>query len=263
MISNSSSIRGSTFGEQVYIVLNRSMDMVIGTRVLQQTRLRAQRRLPLQGSGPGPLHGELERAVRSRRRTAADSGPQAGQTVLVNQGGATSSRSAARTSTPRHALAANVEYLSSYVYKLVFNDNYWQAVSSEVHSTVSLTHIHNGLMPSAYLERAAELCQFNSTATKSASSICPACVSMCWIEPLGPSPLYWGMGSSISYLGRSESGFHARNMGRFDLYPHLSLPLVAGGWSIVPEVALRDTFYTGSQTPDLTGANGGTPTREP
>jgi LPS-assembly protein len=68
------------------------------------------------------------------------------------------------------------------------------------------------------------------------------------------------MGSSISYLGRSEFSFHIRNLGRFDLYPHLSLPLVRGGWSVVPEVALRETFYTGSQNPDITGTNGGIPT---
>jgi LPS-assembly protein len=49
-------------------------------------------------------------------------------------------------------------------------------------------------------------------------------------------------------------------VGRIDLYPHVSLPLVAGGWSIVPEAAIRATFYTGSQVPDLTGVNGGTPT---
>jgi len=49
-------------------------------------------------------------------------------------------------------------------------------------------------------------------------------------------------------------------MGRLDVYPHLSLPLVAGGWSFVPEIALRHTFYTTSQIPDLTGTNGGTPT---
>jgi LPS-assembly protein len=74
------------------------------------------------------------------------------------------------------------------------------------------------------------------------------------------------MGSSIAYLTRAEpsgvssgTSFHARNAGRIDFYPHLSLPLVAGGWSIVPEVALRETAYTISQTPDLAGLNGGTP----
>jgi LPS-assembly protein len=79
-------------------------------------------------------------------------------------------------------------------------------------------------------------------------------------RPLGASPLYWRLGSSLDYLSRSEPGFHARNVGRFDLYPHLSLPLAAGGWSVVPEVAMRDTFYSISQIPDLTGARNGTPT---
>jgi len=64
----------------------------------------------------------------------------------------------------------------------------------------------------------------------------------------------------MGYLGRSEPDFHARNIGRLDIYPRLSLPLQSAGWLIVPEVALRDTFYTGSQEPDLTGANEGTPT---
>jgi LPS-assembly protein len=67
------------------------------------------------------------------------------------------------------------------------------------------------------------------------------------------------MGSSIGYLSRSEPDFHARNVGRFDLYPHLSLPLSAGGWSLVPGFALRDTAYSISQTPDLHRDNSGIP----
>jgi LPS-assembly protein len=37
------------------------------------------------------------------------------------------------------------------------------------------------------------------------------------------------------------------------------MPFGGAGWSVVPEVALRDTFYSISQVPDLTGANNGTP----
>jgi LPS-assembly protein len=36
-----------------------------------------------------------------------------------------------------------------------------------------------------------------------------------------------------------------------DFYPHLSLPLSGGGWSLVPQVAFRDTFYSISQKPDF------------
>ena len=70
-------------------------------------------------------------------------------------------------------------------------------------------------------------------------------------RPLGSSPLYWGLGSSLGYLNRSEPFFHARNVGRVDFYPHLSMPFTVGGWSFCPEVALRDTAYTISQTPSL------------
>jgi LPS-assembly protein len=69
------------------------------------------------------------------------------------------------------------------------------------------------------------------------------------------APLYWGMGSSIADLDRAEPNFHARNVGRFDLYPHLEWPLHFGQWSIEPEVALRMTQYSGSQIPDLTATH--------
>jgi len=52
-----------------------------------------------------------------------------------------------------NALAGNIEYLSSYVYRLVFNDDYWQAVSSEVKSDMSLTNAHRGFVPSVSLDR--------------------------------------------------------------------------------------------------------------
>ena len=41
-------------------------------------------------------------------------------------------------------------------------------------------------------------------------------------------------------------------LGRFDLYPHLSLPLHLDGWTLRPEVGARETFYTQSQIPTST-----------
>jgi LPS-assembly protein len=180
-------------------------------------------------------------------------------TELVNQGGTDIFANGRVDLTPETRIAANVEYLSSYIYKLVFNDNYQQAVSSQVHSTISLTHAHDGIIPSAYLERVQNFASSNGGDEVRILHL-PTLRFDLLSEPISSSPFYWRMGSSISYLGRSEHGFHVRNMGRFDFYPHLSLPLAAAGWSVVPEVALRETFYTGSQTPDLAGINGGTPT---
>ena len=82
---------------------------------------------------------------------------------------------------------------------------------------------------------------------------------MCWTGHWPAEGVYWGLGSGLSQLSRAEPGFHAHNDGRVDVYPHISLPLVAGGWSLVPEAALRGTYYSGSQVPDLTGTNSGIP----
>jgi LPS-assembly protein len=251
VISNSS-IRGLTLGDQVYIVLNRSMDMVVGTEYYSKRGWAPNGDFRYKGSGLD--HFTLRwNALFDRGVTVPPS------TVLVNQGGADIVAEGRYDLTPETRAAVSTEYLSSYVYKLVFNDNYLQAVNSQVHSTMSLTHTHNGLIPSAFLER---LQNFASSSQGDEVRILhlPSLRFDVLDEPLHTSPLYWRMGSSVSYLGRSEFGFHVRNMGRFDLYPHLSLPLVGGGWSVIPEVALRETFYTGSQDPDLTGVNGGTPT---
>ena len=251
VVSNSS-IRGLTLGEQAYIVLSRSMDMVVGTEYYSKRGYAPNG--DFRYKGPDLDHFTV------RWNALIDRGVRIPpSTELVNQGGADITAVGRYNLTPKTYASANVEYLSSYIYKLVFNDNYLQAVNSEVHSTISLTHVHNGLVPSAYLER---LQNFASSTEGDEVRILhlPSLRFDVLDEPLHTSPFHWRMGSSISYLGRSEFGFHVRNMGRFDLYPHLSLPLVGGGWSVVPEIALRETFYTGSQDPDLTGANGGTPT---
>jgi LPS-assembly protein len=247
-----SSVKGWVMGDQVYWAINRSMDLVLGTDYYSKRGWAPNG--DFRYKGPGLDH------FTARWNALVDRGVRIPpSTTLVNQGG-TDIVAAGRydLSDETHA-AANVEFLSSYVYKLVFNDNYLQAVNSEVHSTVSLTRAHNGLVPSVYFER---LQNFASSTEGDEVRILhlPSLRFDVLDEPLHASPFYWGLGSSVSYLGRAESGFHVRNMGRFDFYPHLSLPIVGGGWSLVPEVALRETFYTGSQTPDLTGANGGTPT---
>ena len=258
VVSNST-IRGLTLGEQVYVVLNRSMDLTVGTEYYSRRGWAPKGDFRYKGPGLDHFTVQWNALIDRGVEQLQTSGPQAGQTILVNQGGTDIAARGRYDLTPETRAAAMVEYLSSYVYKLVFSDNYLAAVNSQVHSIASLTHGHNGLVPSAYLER---LQNFASSNVGDEVKILhlPSLRFDVLDEPLYRSPLYWRMGSSISYLGRSEFGFHVRNLGRFDLYPHLSLPITNGGWSVVPEVALRETFYTGSQIPDLAGTSGGTPT---
>jgi LPS-assembly protein len=275
--STGSSIRGYTFGEQAYWAINRSTDITAGMEYFSKRGWAPNGDFRYKGHGLDHLttrwNALLDRGVELPITTGSTT------MALTNQGGVDITVVGRKDLGPETRLASNVDYLSSYVYRLVFNDNFWIAVSSDVRSNISLTHAHQGFVPSASLER------FQSFAgTSSSSSSASIDANQTRIlhlpslrfdvldRPLGASVLYWGMGSSLAYLSRSEPGepishgghtgtsFHARNAGRIDFYPHLALPLMAGGWSILAQAAVRETAYTISQTPDLLVSNGGVPT---
>ncbi|MGA9061591.1 MAG: LPS assembly protein LptD [Terracidiphilus sp.] len=266
VISNGSSIRGYTFGEQAYWVISRSMDMAVGSEYYSKRGWAPSGDFRYKGPGLDHLiarwNALLDRGVEeavgstsagSAAKPVATSAAPIGY-ELVNQGGVDVAVLGRKDLSPSTRVAGATEYLSSYVYRLVFNDNYSQAISSEVSSDVALTHNRNGLMPSVRLDR---FQSFASTTNGDEVKILrlPLLRYDVLDRPLGDSPLYWGLGSSLGYLNRSEPFFHSRNVGRLDFYPHLSMPFTAGGWSFLPEVALRDTAYTISQTPALTGAS--------
>jgi LPS-assembly protein len=267
VISNSS-IKGFIVGEQVYWVISRSMDTIIGSEYYSKRGWAPNGDFRYKGPGFDHLTAQwnalLDRGVEQTQYPVTSGAtpeqrPAGPQEELVNQGGVDVVARGRKDFTPDTRAGGTVEYLSSYVYRLVFNDNYAQAISSEVASDAFVSHEHNGFTPSISLDR---FQTFASSAVGDEARILhlPSVRYDVVDRPLFDSPLYWGMGSSLDHLSRSEPDFHAHNVGRFDLYPHVSLPIEAGGWSIVPEGALRETFYSGSQTPDLTGANNGVPT---
>jgi LPS-assembly protein len=261
VLSNGSSIRGFTLGEQFYWAINRSMDMVVGSEYYSRRGWAPNG--DFRYRGPGLDHVTLRwNALLDRGYNQVQtSGPMAGQVVHIDQGGADIAAEVRKDFSPQTRIAGNAEYLSNYSYRLVFNDNYWQAINSQVKSDLAWTHAHNGIVPSVELARTQT---FASSEEGNEVRILrlPLLRYDVLDRPLGSpaSPVDWGLGSSMSHLGRAEPGFHARNDVRADFYPHVSMPLVGAGWSIVPQAALRATWYSNRQIPDLTGADGGVPT---
>jgi len=281
VLSTGSSIRGYTFGEQAYWAINRSMDMIAGLEYYSKRGWAPNG--DFRYKGPGQDHATVrvnalvDRGVELPNPTKAYPNTM----VLTNQGGVDIHVLGRMDLTSETRLAANIDYLSSYIYRLVFNDNFLEAVSSDVRSTISLTNAYKGFVPSLSLQRFqsfAGTTGSNETATAINGNQArilhlPSLRFDVLERPLGAPKLYWGMGSSLAYLDRSEPGepltpgsviigtsFHARNAGRFDFYPHIFLPFSAAGWNVSAEAAVRETAYTLSQIPDLTGVNGGTPT---
>jgi LPS-assembly protein len=267
VISTGSSIRGYTFGEQAYWVINRSMDMVVGSEYYSKRGWAPNGDFRYKGPGLDHLiarwNALLDRGIEEEigstlpsSSTIATQAKLAGPVgyELVNQGGVDVTMLGRKDLTPSTRVAGTMEYLSSYVYRLVFDDNYSQAISSQVASEIVVTHQNNGRIPSLWLDRFESFA--NSTNGNEVKILRTPLLRYDVLDrPLGSSPLYWGLGSSLGYLNRSEPLFHARNAGRLDFYPHLSMPFTAGGWSFLPEVALRDTAYTISQTPNLSATH--------
>jgi LPS-assembly protein len=247
-------IRGYTLGEQVYWAINRSMDAVLGMEYFSKRGPAPNG--DFRYKGPGLDHAIVRFSALFDRGLQQ---PTPTGTQTVKQGGVDIASEGSKDFSAYTRLAGTAEYLSSYVYRLVFNDNYSQATSSQVSSDIAFTHARNGFVPSVSLERFQ-----NYAGTTNGDEVrilhLPNVRYDVLDHPLARGRLYWGLGSSLNYLSRSEPSFHARNVGRFDLYPHLVLPLQAGGWNVVAEGALRDTSYTISQNPDLTGAHQGIPT---
>ena len=193
VVSNGSSIRGYTFGEQVYWAINRSMDMVLGTEYYSKRGWAPNGDFRYRGPGQDHLiarwNALLDRGIEQ----------QVGDTTtkeLLNQGGVDVVAEGRRDLSPQTRIAGTVEYLSSYVYRLVFDDNYSQATSSEVSSDVGFIHEHNGRIPSFSLDR---FQTFASTANGDEAKILhlPTIRYDVLDQPLGNSPLEWGLGSSL------------------------------------------------------------------
>lgn len=246
-VLSNSSIKGYVVGEQVYWAINRSMDMVVGTDYFSKRGWAPNGDFRYKGTG---LDHALVRWNALLDRGIEESTPTGEE--LVNQGGVDILAEGIKAFSPETRVAGTAEYLSSYVYRLVFNDNYSQATSSEVSSDVAFTHAHDGYVPSLAFDR---FQTFASTTNGDEVRILhlPNLRYDVVTRPLGPTPLYWSVGSSLDYLSRSEPEFHARNVGRLDLYPRLTLPFEAGGWNFVAEGALRDTAYTTSQVANAPG----------
>ena len=236
-----SSIKGNIVGESVFWAINRSMDLALGTDYYSmrgwapQGEFRARPSnssfvdltyLAVFDKGIGPNHENK----------------QGGQEVRLD----------AVSSFPHNLRGvANVDYLTSYVYRLAFNEVFTQAVNSEVKSEVFLSHTKDGFFSNFLTERYQN---FESTTAGDVVSIvhAPGFDFSGVDRPLRHSPFYWSYDASAVGLSRSEpfssispqAKFDTGTTGRFDLNPRLSLPLLLKGWSLRPELSLHDTFYT-------------------
>jgi LPS-assembly protein len=228
-----SSVKGLILGESLFWAINRSMDAHIGAEYFSLRGWAPSGEFRARPSDTSfvdlTFFGVLDRG------TGNPPVNQGGEEVRLNAEGAFGHNFRG---------VANIDYLSSYVFRLAFNDVFTQAVNSEVKSKAFLSNTTNGFFYNASMQRYQD---FESTTAGDVVTIlhAPSFEVSSVDRPLGPSPFYWSYEAAIEGLSRSEPGFStAALVGRFDLSPSVSLPLRFGGWSFRPEFSLRDTGYT-------------------
>jgi LPS-assembly protein len=240
-IFGNSTTKGFIAGEEAYFVLGRSSDLTLGAQYFSRRGFAPQGQFRYRGAGD-------DFAV-VRFRSLLDRLPDA-----VNQGGLDIVADGRRELSPSTRAVADIEYLSSYIYRQAFEENYSAAINSQVKSQAFLTHQRDGLAETARFERYQNF-RSDNPGDEIRVLHTPELHLEALDRPVDGSPLLWGGEATAAALSRSEPGFQTTSViPRIDLYPHLALPLSAAGWTLRSEAGIRETYYGRSQNPGPLGA---------
>src|SRR5262249_3840318 len=127
---------------------------------------------------------------------------------------------------------ASLEYLSSFAFRQAFAETFYQAVNSEVRASRFLSQNVNWVF---FHRHAARVQTFQSTTRGDVITILdvPGLDLSSVDHRIFKSPLYGSYDLAAEGLRRSEPGFVTPGLvGRFDISPTISLPLLFHGWTI-------------------------------
>jgi len=252
-----SSTNGYEIGDAYYWAINRMMDATIGAEYFS-----------LRG---GSQRGEL------RLRPTETSFVDLNYFGVIDRGigtpplreGGENARLNAAGNIDGFRGVANIDYLSSFLFRLAFNEVFTQAVYSEVKSQAFLSKSAGGFSVNGFAERYQNF--LGTTPGQVITILHTPSFDFSGVDhQLWHTPLYWSFDASGTGLSRSEpaecstagvlqsctAAFRTANLvGRFDLNPQISLPLLFKGWSFRSDLTLHETYYTQR----LVGENGANP----
>ncbi len=241
-----SSVKGNIIGEGYYWAINRMMDANVGAEYFslrgwsQRGEFRAR---PSETSYVDLNYfGVIDRGI--GYPPLKEGGENARLNSAGNIGGFRG--------------VSNIDYLSSFLFRLAFNEVFSQAVYSEVKSQAFLSKSVDGFNINGFTERYQN---FLSTTPGQVITIlhAPSADFSSVDQKIEHTPFYWSFDGSGTGLSRSEPeqcstigttqnctpAFRTANLlGRFDLNPQISLPLLYRGWSFRPDLTLHETYYT-------------------
>ncbi len=248
-----SSTKGTVLGEQIYLPLGRSTDITLGAEFFSMRGWLDQFTVRNRGLGDNFLQAHYSQLF--------DRGYTPAGGTYTNQGGEDLVFSARRDLSPATRFVADIEYLSSYVYREAFTENFNQAVSTDILSEAYGITTHNGYTASLESDRYQGLKRVPVPATDTAAAIPGQEIRIFHVPSLefsstdrtfGVRGLSWNFDSQGAGLKRVQPNFATGGVTeRLDLHPTLAYGLSADGWRLRPSLGLRETFYSRSRNPDL------------
>jgi len=247
-IFGTSSTKGTVVGDSFYWAINRSMDATIGGEYLTKRGWALQENYRYRPNESSFLNltyfGVLDRGI------TTTSVNQAGQPVsqTVKQGGEDVKLNAETTFAHDVRGVASLEYLSSFIFRLAFTENFSQAVNSEVNSAAFLTKNLKGFSFNSFVARYQN---FQSSNNDDVITIqhAPGIELSSVDRKFFGAPIYWSYDVDAGGLRRSQPGFVTPGVvGRADVDPDVSLPIFYKGWTFRPDVQLRNTVYSQQQS---------------
>ena len=247
-----SSTKGITVGEQAFLTLGRSADLTLGLIYYSLRGYSESGTLRYRGLGQNFITGHFS--------ALQDRGYVANSGVYVNQGGEDLTAAFRRQLSPNVRAVGDGEYLSSYIYREAFTDNFNQAVSSDITSIGFVTRQTDGWSVDGRVDRYQGLKQvpINNSSGEQVHILHVPSFDLYGVDRRIPgTPFNWTVDGSAAGLKRAQPNFVSAGITeRFDVRPEISLPVHFDGWNILGSVAARETFYSRSQqTPYPAGAH--------
>ncbi len=239
--------KGFMVGEGFYLTLGRSADLMIASQFWSKRGFAPDGMFRYRGLGQNfaniHFHSLLDRGL------ALPNGTR------VNQGGIDVVGDGRYDFTPHTTGVANAEYLSSYVYRLVFEEDYAIAINSEVKSQMFVTHEDRDMWASLRINRYQDFQSSTIPGDEVRILHLPVIDYEAADRRMGgvasDSPVVWGFSGSAGALSRYDypSFRTSAEVPRVDFYPRVSMPLHLDGWTFRPSAAFRETWYGKSQYP--------------
>jgi LPS-assembly protein len=252
--------KGLTIGEQGYLTLGRSADLTVGMLYYSLRGFSENGTVRYRGPGEDFFTAHFSALQDRGFNTPTVNAKGNPITLYVNQGGEDVTSAFRWKLAPNTRAVGDAEYLSSYVYREVFTENFNQAVSSDITSTVYLMNEKNGYSTDLRFDRYQGL-KVVPILTNPGEEVkvfhAPSIDFSADDHHIAETPLLWSLNASAAGLKRIQPNFVSSGIiERLDFRPEISLPLHFDGWNIFASVAARESFYSRSRYVPPSGTYG-------